>query len=73
MQQQVVAILLGRGTFGLFKHVKLPAEVADILREEAREFDCERSRTARQWHTSELCMSLAERELPNVSEINKYI
>ena len=36
----VVAILLGRGTFGLEKHVKLSAEAADLLREEAENLNC---------------------------------
>ncbi len=67
-----IAILLGRGTFGLEKHVKVPAEVADILREEAENLIVS-GPDGRQWHTSELCMLLAERELPNVPEINKYV
>jgi hypothetical protein len=67
-----VGILLGRGTFGLEKHAKLPADVADILREEAENLIVS-GPDGRQWHTSELCTLLAERHLPDIPVVNKYV
>ena len=67
-----VGILLGRGTYGLEKHAKLPAEAADILREEAESLIVGGA-DGRQWHTSELCTLLAERHLPDVPEVSKYV
>src|SRR5262249_50760379 len=67
-----VGILLGRGTYGLEKHVKLGAETADLVREEAENLIVS-GREGRQWHTSEICALLAERQLPDAAEVNKYV
>ncbi len=67
-----VGVLLGRGTFGLEKHVKLSPEAAELLREESENLIIS-GPESRQWHTSELCTLLAERQVPGVPEVNKYV
>jgi hypothetical protein len=65
-------LLLGRGTYGLEKHLPLPADVADDVIA-----DCEyivlNSKRERQWHASELLEVLRDLrpDLPDV--VDKYV
>lgn len=66
-----VAILLGRGIYGLEKHIALLPEDADIIREEAE--DCVLSGPlGRQWHVRELLATLMERDFPASLSLDKY-
>lgn len=67
-----VGILLARGTYGLEKHIRLQVEAGDVLREEVENLIAS-GPEGRQWHTSELCTLIAERRLPDVPEVNKYV
>jgi Bacterial RNA polymerase, alpha chain C terminal domain/Sigma-70, region 4 len=67
-----VAILLGRGIYGLEKHIALSPEDADVIREEAE--DCVLSGpVGRQWHAGELLATLMERDFPASLSLDKYV
>lgn len=66
-----VGILLGRGIYGLEKHIVLLPEDADVIREEAE--DCVLSGPlGRQWHARELLATLMERDFPSSLSLDKY-
>jgi hypothetical protein len=66
-----VAILLGRGIFGLDKHITLAPEDVDVIREEAE--DCVLSGpVGRQWHARELLATLIERDCPGSLSLDIY-
>ncbi len=65
-----VGILLGRGTYGLEKHIDLSSEDANLLREEAESVVFSGPK-GRQWHSAEIFSALLEREAP-IASLDKY-
>jgi hypothetical protein len=66
-----VAFLLGRGTFGLERHLKISAEEAEMLRDELEEAILNGAE-GRQWHVAELSSLLAEKNLVPSDRLDKY-
>ena len=67
-----IGILFGRGVYGLEKHLKIPPHDASMVREEAEQLIIS-GPEERQWHTSELCMLLAEQNPALMSGVTKYV
>ena len=66
-----VGILLGRGTYGVAKHVGYTVEELSQFREETERFILA-GPAHRQWHCSELLSALIEAELP-IGSMSKYV
>ncbi|MGZ3388761.1 MAG: DNA-directed RNA polymerase subunit alpha C-terminal domain-containing protein, partial [Isosphaeraceae bacterium] len=67
----VVGILLGRGTFGLEQHLGLAKGEAERITDEA-EAVVLAGPANRQWHTSEICAALVERDI-DMDQVDKYV
>jgi hypothetical protein len=67
-----IGILLGRGVFGLRKHLPLNHEQLEELAEGAFQVVTE-GPSGRQWHSSELLASLVERSMQEAFLADKYI
>ena len=65
-----VGILLGRGTYGLEKHIQISSEEAEIIREEAEDMVLT-GPAGRQWHASEILNVLLERDF-KADRLDKY-
>lgn len=66
-----IGILLGRGMYGLSKHLHItPASAAQVI-EEVEEIVAS-GMVDRQWHSSEILSSLIERDAELLSEVDKY-
>jgi hypothetical protein len=62
---------MGRGTYGLEKHLHLTEETGDAIREMAEQAILTGA-DGRQWHASELASIVAECDLPNIGLVDKY-
>lgn len=67
-----VGLLFGRGVYGLEKHLKISPEDANTVREETEQLIMN-GPEERQWHTSELCMLIAEQNPTLMSGVTKYV
>lgn len=67
-----VALLLGRGTYGLHRHLPLDPAGLTELGEEAEEVVVE-GPPGRQWHTSEILAALIERGTRGALAADKYV
>lgn len=65
-----VGILLARGTYGLERHIEIPVEDSNLIREEAESIVLAGPR-GRQWHSAEIFSALLEREIPTET-LDKY-
>ena len=65
-----MGILLGRGTYGLEKHIQISSEEAEIIREEAEDMVLT-GPAGRQWHASEILNVLLERDF-KADRLDKY-
>jgi hypothetical protein len=68
---QEIGYLFGRGTYGLLKHVKVPADQLGLIAEEAAEI-AQEGEHGKQWHASELLDELNNRGVVD-DRIDKYI
>lgn len=67
-----IGILLGRGVYGLEQHLKLTKDMRDDLRDRVEEIILD-GPDDRQWHTSELLSLVADRNVPYVEYLDKYV
>jgi hypothetical protein len=67
-----IGILLGRGIYGLDHHIKLSDDECEIIRDQLEQIILE-GPDDRQWHNSELVSIAAERGLPGIVSLDKYV
>lgn len=65
-------ILLGRGVYGLERHLKLTKEMRDDLRDRLEEIISD-GPDDRQWHASELLARITDSNVPYVEFVDKYV
>lgn len=69
---QNVGILFGRGTFGLMKHFPLSDSECNLLVSEIEDF-IDESDIEKQWHCSEICEAMQERNFDFNIHLTPYI
>jgi hypothetical protein len=67
-----VAVLFGRGTYGLPDHIPLTSDELVLVRAEVEDLMAGAD-SGRQWHASEICEALQERGLSFDGKLTKYI
>lgn len=66
------ALLFGRGTYGLARHLQFSNDEMSRIRVEAEEIVCSGA-SDRQWHTSEILSELSERLDGGLGVLDKYV